>query len=147
MPQHKFNMPGATQTVQTVHWDAEGNPILQIAATEYMIHLPSGEVRSVRTNNAIQLMCGTMWHPGMKDVPVGVCEFCRKPPYTFPFRQKPGHGLVNLKNGARCVSCGVYACRCHIHVGPDGRPRCLDCHRKYRLRAFLRRIFFTYEED
>ena len=149
MAKQRFGAPGADQTVRTVLWDALGNPIVEVGAREYMVHRPDGSVATERINSSILLMDGTMWHPGMRDVRLGVCKLCREPPYTFPFRQGPMHGLVSLTPGGavKCARCGMILCPAHARRCSDNRLRCPSCAQRGTLRRFFERIFWTTDED
>lgn len=147
MARQPLNIAGVDQIWQTILWDDEGKPLLEVSASEYVIHEPKGKVTIRRSTSSIQLMCKRFWRPGPKAEPLGVCELCRKPPYKFPFREKPKHGLVTLKYAKQCFgSCGRLLCMKHakrIH----GRFYCPSCAAKYRAKRILTTLLFRYEEE
>jgi len=149
MARQSFQVPPSSDHIGAILWDADGRPILEMWASEYVIHEPAdGSVSARKLNTFVELMCGTMWHPGMaQHVPVGVCQLCREPLYTFPFRERPRHGIVSLRRGSSvCARCGALACNRHLgHL--DGQSLCLPCLRRHRSLSFLRRIFFRCEDE
>ena len=150
MARQRFNLPAANRQVRTVLSDDQGNPMVQMSAGEYMVHNPDGSITVLRENRSIQLMCGLQWYPGMTDgqkiISVGVCELCRNPPYTFPLRNKPRHGLVSMDRARQCSGCGLLLCP--RHQSRHGRQTfCPSCSRRYRLKNVLLRIFFRIEEE
>jgi len=148
MARQPLNMGGVDQVWQTVIWNDDGNPILEVSEGEYVVHKPDNSIIIQHSNNSIQLMCGQFWQPGPKALPLGVCELCRNPPYRFPFRKKPRHGLVSLKYSKYCSGgCGRLLCPSHAHLCKDRRYRCPSCARKYRFWRFIKSLLFRYEEE
>ena len=148
MARQQLNMGGVDQIWRTILWDNEGKPILEVSSGEYVVHHPDHSIDIQHSNNSIQLMCMQFWQPGPKAQPLGVCELCRYPPYTFPFRKKPKHGLVSLKCAKYCSgSCRRLLCPQHAHLCKDRRYRCPSCVWKYRLGQFLKGLLFRYEEE
>ena len=126
MARQPFQVPPTSDHAGVILWDAEGRPVLEVWDSEYVIHEPGPSVSSRKLSNLLQLMCGTVWHPRMLDkVPVGVCQLCREPPYTFPRRSRPRHGIVSRKMARICVDCGTLACPKHIRQ-VDGAWRCVE---------------------
>jgi hypothetical protein len=148
MARQPFQIPPTSDHAAVALWLADGRPCLEICGTsEWIIHEPDGSVSTRKLDTLIELMCGTMWHPGMADkVPVGVCTLCRQPPYTFPHREPPRHGIVSRKMARTCVDCGVLACPKHV-LKVDGRWRCVRCARKHRRLSILRGLFFVADDE
>ena len=147
MARQPLNIAGVDQIWQTILLDDEGKPLLEISAGEYIVHGPKGEITIRRSNCSIQLMCKQLWHPGPKAEPLGVCELCRKPPYKFPFREKPKHGLVTLKHANYCSgSCHLLLCPKHARYIND-QFYCPSCAAKYRAKHVMTSLFFRYEEE
>ena len=149
MARQHFNAPGTQQTITTFLFDTDGYVIGQVGAEECMTQGPSGCIVVAKRNTSVLLMDGTFWHPGMRNVRLGVCGLCREPPYTFPFRKKPQHGLVNLApgGGVNCAGCGMILCPAHAKRGADRRPRCPSCARGGAFRRFFQWLFWATEEE
>lgn len=141
-------LPITNQVYRTVVTDENGQPILEITAGEYMI--PDGNGMTILKNGqSILLMDGTEWNPAMaiqQGVKLACCELCRHPPFRFPFRERPRHGLVS--KWKRCVRCGRAICPRHRHRTSDGSWRCSHCRHGifHWLREILLRLF-TYTEE
>lgn len=147
MARQSFQVPPSSDHTGAILWSSDGQPILEMWSSDYMIHEPDGSISTRKLNTAIELMCGTMWHPGIADrIPIGVCQLCRQPPYTFPFRERARHGIVSRKMARTCVDCGRLACPKHIRQ-VDGAWRCVQCAGKHRALSFLRSIFFRCEDE
>ena len=146
MARQPLNIAGVDQIWQTVLFDDDGKPILEVSDSEYVVNGPNGEVTIKRLNSSIQLMCNSQWHPGPDAEPLGVCELCRKPPYKFPFRDKPKHGLVSLKYARRCSRCySRLLCPKHVRI-IDRRFYCPSCALICRLKRLFIFLLFRDKE-
>jgi len=144
--------PGTASLYDNTIYDEHGKPILQITSGQYIVTEPDGTMTSRSISSMFPLVCGLSWSPleaARKDNPIriGICPLCRHPPYRFPIRPKPRHGLVSMRRAKRCVSCGRLICPQHRKMGADGQWRCTGCSRWYRLRTALLGLFFRYEEN
>jgi len=144
--------PGTASLYDNTVYDEHGNVILQVVSGQYLVTTPDGTVTSRSVGSTIELVDGTQWSPAqaaVKDNPirVGVCILCRHPPYQFPRRQKPRHGLVSLRRAKRCASCGRLICPHCRKMRTDGKWRCIVCYRRHWWRMLLLRLFFSFEED
>jgi hypothetical protein len=144
--------PGTASLYDNTVYDEHGNVILQVVSGQYLLTSPDGTVTSRSVSSTIQLVCGLQWapsHAAMRDhaVRIGVCMLCREPPYRFPFRRRPRHGLVSLRRAKRCASCGRLICPQHRTMGPDGRWRCIVCARWHGWLMRLLRLLFSFKED
>ena len=147
MARKTFKMPGARRTIKTVVQDPDGNPMAEVTAGGYMTHLPDGSVVTYQQNTTMGLRDDRTFHPGMENVQLAICNDCRIPPYTFPFRHKPRSGLVSLQDGGiRCTGCLHYLCPDHARRCSDGHVRCSRCRRWYWLRRLARKVFMTTQE-
>lgn len=147
-------LPGTASLYDNTIYDERGNVIFKTVTGQYLIHEPDGSMTSRSEGSTIELVDGTQWSPAqaaMKDNPirVGVCQLCREPPYQFPFRAKPRHGIVSLRRAKRCAGsgCGRLLCPQHRKMGSDGRWRCTVCARRHWWRMLVLRLFFSFEED
>jgi hypothetical protein len=143
-------LPPASEEIRTLLYDRNGEPILQVSASKQIIQDPVRGMIAQTLNSSIELSCGMQWHPGLLNGPqavlIGVCEICRHPPYRFPRRERPTHGIVSLQAACRCV-CGLLVCPRHAMQCDDGRWRCPRCASRYRLGRFFLGLFFHIEED
>ena len=144
-------LPGTASLYDNSVCDEDGNPILQVVSGQYIVTEPDGTMTSRSINSTIELMDGLQWSPALaalKDRPirVGVCQFCRYPPYRFPVRARPKHGLVSMRRAKRCASCGRLMCPKHRKMGTDGKWRCPVCSRRHGWRMLLLRLFFSFDE-
>ena len=149
MARQRFSAPSTQQTITTFLVATDGTVIGQVPASERMTQSPSGPITVDKQHSSVLLMDGTFWHPGMRNVRLGVCQLCREPPYTFPFRKKPQHGLVSLApgGGVNCAGCGMILCPAHARRGADSRSRCPSCARGGAFRRFFEWLFWATEED
>lgn len=152
MPGPMLRMPTTNQVNRTVVADHQGRPILVLTGGEYMVHEQDGSITVRKEGHSIELMDGTAWYPAMSAGPQGVklgcCELCRHPPYRFPFRELPRHGLVS--KWKRCARCGQLVCPRHRRPGADGKWRCVRCKRMAWLdwlKEAVLGFFFSTEED
>ena len=132
--------------IRTVYRLADGEVIEVDGFRELNIDLPDDGSRSVRTAGHQELSDGTLYTPVMaqrrRPVDLGVCAHCRRPPWQFPFRERPSLGLVRLDVAARCVECGRLLCPNHQFRGRDRRIRCLVHDRQRSLTEALDWVFF-----
>jgi hypothetical protein len=139
----QLNIRNSTVTKIT---DKEGNTILEIGLHEYTVRLSDGSRVHRRINETIQLVCGTMWNPGlieMAKILIGVCEQCRQ---TTLFGRRT-HGLVSIHMAKICTDCGTLCCPGHRKLGRDKKWRCLKHHKTHLLKTFFRPIFFERKDD
>lgn len=140
MPQQgpKINTKKETQILLK---DLEGQPILSVGLSEYVIKDSNGCIIRKNTNESILLTTGEFWHPGMKNMPVGVCTECR--------RKKNSHGICSLKMARMCIECGgKLLCPSCRKLGKDYRWRCIKHHRKYMfIKNIIRPVFFSRKEE
>ena len=148
MARPTLNMAGVNQSWQTLYWDDRGRPVLEISAGQHIIHEPDGSVTIQHANHRIQLMCGDVYSSGPKAPPLVVCEMCRHPPYRFPFRDRPRHGLTSLKHSALCQGrrCGRRLCPRHT-ITISGRTYCPACSIWARVKELATRILFKCEDE
>ncbi len=151
MARQQFNIPPAKQQIQTVIYGKDGNPILTVGIEEFAVQEPDGSISVRKVSQNIILEDGQAWNPSMmmgnKPILVGVCEICRNPYWGFPFREKSSHGLVALGRATRCAGrCGRLLCTRHRIRCRDRRYRCKPCARRFALKRFFLKLFFTYEE-
>lgn len=148
MARQPLNMSGVNQLWQTLYWDDRGRPVLQVAAGQYVIHEPGKPIIIQNATHGIQLMCGLVYHPGPKAPPLVVCELCRHPPYRFPFRDQPRHGLTSLQYSAVCAGrgCGRRLCPRHA-IAVTGNTYCPDCSTWARVRQLFTYILFRFEDE
>lgn len=143
-------LPSTQRTLETAFHDINGEPVLTIALEEGTTVDPSGNVQEFKRNTNSQLVCGTMWNPGMlagnAPILLGVCERCRHPPYSFFDPEQPTHGLCSQANGMLCPDCGAFTCPRHRRLGDDGQWRCLFCLDQQPLSGLLKSIFFKRED-
>lgn len=143
MPQ-QTPMPPVYKAIKTLVVDKAGNPVVMLKYREIIIVRPNGSTKEYKAGANIELVDGTVFNVGMlagpRPVRLAVCELCREPPYTFPRRSEPTHGLC--ATGHRCRDCGRWSCPGHCEADPCGRWRCTLCARRNRRRRWVRRVFF-----
>ena len=143
--QTAFNASGrATQEIQTVLRDADGREIVMLGVTELLIRNADGSVTKRKVGENLLTSCGRHWNPSMMSAePIGCCFLCRRPPYTFPRRDLPTHGIVLLSQAKTCgLGCGRMACPQHARRCADGQYRCLICARWFWIRRLFSSLFF-----
>ncbi len=145
MSHQPINLTPPNNLFRTVLRDEDGTIILEIIAGESLLTEPDGSITHIHDNTSIKLVDGPLWYPGKPNVDVGVCSFCRKPPWKFPVRDKPTHGIVSLPNTKHCT-CGKLLCPRHTHNSTDHKFRCPVCQRKYQFRHTLWFLFTATEE-
>lgn len=138
--------PVVRQTINVVR-DPHGEVVLRTTASEWTLLSPEGVLTNGRLHESIQLSDGSAWSPAMaftqNPIYVGCCDLCRHPPFRFPHREQPTHGLVRLDRARTCSGCGALVCPLHAHRCADRRYRCRRCYRRWRLQRRLLSIFFT----
>ncbi|MBL1216577.1 MAG: hypothetical protein D8M59_03695 [Planctomycetes bacterium] len=143
------SMQPVIRSTDNVIYDNDGTEILRITASEMTIQMPDGTLEHRKKHENLILADGTSWNAAMlyaqPPVQIGACAQCRKPPYSFPFRAKPSHGLVRLTRAKTCPDCGTLTCPKHRTRCSDGRFRCTVCARKWRLRESILGLFFVTE--
>lgn len=141
MAKQQFNLPSTMKRIETEYVAEDGQRIALIAYIQEEKYEKDKAEELIRAAN-IQLSDGLQWNPsqqrGDKPVLVAVCPACRRPRL---FGVTP-HGLVSAENAKHCHDCGILCCPKHRRK-QDGQWRCERCHRKYRIRSFVQRIFFT----
>ena len=134
-----LGMPSVNRFGQTLAFDVRGRPILTITSRQFTVMEPNGTVSVHEEDEWIQLVDHVMWSPsllaGPHPVLLAVCEACRKPPVS-------SHGCLSVRNCRVCVDCGTGTCARHRKL-IDGHWRCLTCTRGYRIKNFLRSLFFS----
>ena len=144
-------IPGAGSVFQNRVYDDEGNVIMEMTSGQYMVREPDGSFITRNENSTISLMDGLEWCPlmatGPQPIRIGVCTLCRNPPYQFPVRHGPKHGLVSMRRAKRCASCGRLLCPIHRRKCSDHKWRCPACSRKHRAKTILFRVFFSLEQE
>ena len=148
MPQPNFqSAPVISQTESVIH-DKNGDEILRLGASEFTMRFPDGRIERHKVSESIILADGTNFNVGMMytspPIQIGVCSLCRRPPYSFPFRDTPSHGLVRLTRAKTCT-CGALCCTRHRRLCSDGRYRCLPCARRWSWKEAVLSIFFAKE--
>lgn len=137
------------RTVETVFYDNDGYVVMRLSATQMTLHHPDGRIEQRKINDNLVLADGSTWNAAMllaqPPVPIGVCGLCRKPPYTFPWRAKPTHGLVRLSRAKTC-QCGTLCCPAHRVRCADGQVRCLRCAHTWSWKERLLSLFFAKED-
>jgi hypothetical protein len=138
--------PSMSQISETVVWGPEGHPVVQSFVSKWVAHGPDG-MQVYSQGHMITLEDGAGWHPGMKDVPVGLCGECRAPSFTYPRgRESPSLGLTRLSKARICGGrCRRLLCTRHQRRA-GSRWMCPRCAASYRRRFFLKRLFFKIEE-
>jgi hypothetical protein len=143
LPMHAGPILRATDTIIR---DINGEIIATLTAEEMTVHYPDGRVVNRKKLENIELVDGTGFNAGMMlanpPVQIGVCHFCRHPPYTFPVRDKPTHGLIRLSRAKTCT-CGMLCCRKHRQLCRDGIVRCPPCTRRWFWKEAVLGIFFS----
>ena len=138
MIQPHSNLPSMNKRVVNTFYDAHGNVILELGATECIIQDADGSLTKLRINENVQLACGTMFNAAMAMGPnpavvLAVCGVCRRP--------------CSAEAGGTCVGCGVSLCPRHGRRNPDGKWRCAVCDCKRAVKAGLERLFFHLEGE
>lgn len=131
----------------TVLLDKYENVILGIGLSKYMLRQPNGSIDYIQRSSNIQLVDGPQWNPGMllanPPIYVGVCDQCRYPPFSLFRRETPCHGICTLGRAKLCVDCGILCCPRHRKICSDQKWRCLTCNKTYKIKEWIRPIFFT----
>ena len=137
-------------TSLTVITDRYGNEIIRVGYEEYLEINSDGSFTQRRNSDHIQLDDGFMWNPlmlmGKPPRHIGVCDWCRYPPFKLFGTEKPARGIFLYEHGKICV-CGQFGCPKHMTYCQDGIWRCHHCLNKHRYAAVLRSIFFKSEES
>lgn len=135
-----------SQIIENRLYDAQGQLAFEIRAGEYTTYNLDGSSITKKSYQGIGLVCGSVYQGGSKML-LAICEDCRYPPYRFPWRYKPRHGVFNQKLGHRCAGhhCGKQLCprdaiRYHHHY------YCLSCFRKERIKTWFLKIFTSTKE-
>lgn len=145
MPAPSHNLAPIIRRSLNVIRDEAGTPVVLIGTHEITCQT-NGEIQVFKQFDTIVLADGScvgvaslLGKPG---IDLGLCRLCRNPPYTFPHRRRPTHGLVRLDRAHTC-SCGAVICTRHAKFGSDGRWRCIPCARWHSFWDFLLGLFFT----
>ena len=148
MPQPNFQSAPVISQTDSVIRDGNGEEILRIGASEFTVRAGDGSVRRHKVSENIVLADGTNFNVGMMytnpPIQIGVCSLCRRPPYSFPFRDARSHGLVRLTR-ARTCTCGALCCMKHCKLCSDNRFRCLRCVRRWSWKEAILCVFFAKE--
>ena len=142
----KQNLPNHN-TITTIT-DYQGRVILEVRQDEYLLTGDKGALSSYANNRSIQLVDGLAWNPSMLNarppVLIGVCAICREPRWPLGRRS---HGLVSMAR-ARLCECGRLTCPRHRrYFRSDNTWRCPHCALKYRIKSWLRPLFFARVAD
>lgn len=142
-------LPPIIRTVETVFYESDGSEVLRLSARQLTLHHPDGSIEQRKINDNLVLVDGSTWNAAMllaqPPVAVGICELCRRPPYMFPARAKPTHGLVRLSRAKACT-CGTLCCPRHRRRCADGQIRCAHCARRWSWKERVLSLFFTSQE-
>ena len=142
-----FQLAPIVLTNETVIYDGD-EEVARIKGSDITIRHPNGALEQRKLHDNLLLVDGTNFNAAMMfstpRVDIGVCRPCRRPPYTFPFRKQPTHGLMRLTRAKTCA-CGVLCCPKHRHRCADGRYRCPRCLWRWRLRQSIVWVFCSPE--
>lgn len=122
--------------------------LMSLSGTQHLIRHQNGTIEQRRRYENKLLADNTSINGAMLGGPQPAvltrCELCVHPPYHFPYREKPTHGLIRLDRAKSCAGgCGALCCARHRVHCSDKKYRCTRCARKWRLgRGFLR-LFFS----
>lgn len=136
MAQQHFQIAPIIRSTETVVRDGD-EEIARFTATEMTLRHPDGKIEHSRLHENLILSDGTSFNAAMMfaqpPVQIGVCRLCRRPPYTFPVRDRPTHGLVRLTRAKTCAHrhCGSLCCPKHRTRCSDGQYRCTRCARTW----------------
>lgn len=134
-------MPTINRFGQTTVYDIKGRVILEVTSRQFTVMEPNGTVSVHEQGDWIQLVDGLMWNPALlaqaNPVLLTVCEACRRWPGS-------SHGCMSLMTCRVCIDCGAGTCARHRRL-IGGHWRCLSCARLYRLKRFIRALFFSRE--
>jgi hypothetical protein len=136
------------RSTDTVVRDTDGEEVVRLSATEFTVRYPDGRLESRKLHENLVLCDGTSFNASMlfanPPVQIGVCRYCRRPPYRFPWREAPTHGVLRLTRARTCSGhrCAVLCCSRHRMLCSDGRYRCLRCSRRWAWKEFVLGIFF-----
>lgn len=153
MAQLPPNLGSDDRVIETIIRDKDGQPILIITYAVMNLTMPDGSVIEKTLTETIELVDGFQWHAGLLSakppVYIGVCEFCRRPPFHLLRLERPTHGLVRLKQLKLCANCGTPCCPRH-RIRSSGQWRCPECARTFQqkntVNTILRSIFFRKEQ-
>ena len=148
MTQQHFQNAPIVRMTETIIRDGD-EVIAHLTAKEMTLRYPDGRIEQRKSHENILLADGTSFNAAMTfarpPVQIGACRLCRQPPYMFPFREQPTHGLVRLARAKTCVhnNCGALCCPKHRTLCSDGRYRCTRCARKWFWQELFRGFFFS----
>lgn len=152
MRAQQFHVAPIERYLDTVIYH-DGEEIVRITATEMTMRHPDGhsEHRKLHPNTILDDYSN--FNPammfGQNPVELAICPLCRRPPYTFPLRDRPKVGLIRLSNAKRCAQpgCGVLCCPRHRRLCSDGHYRCTRCARKWRIAQIPVSLIFARAPD
>ena len=149
----QFNLPPKQRRFNTVIRDMYGWPVLELSFDTGRTVDPNGFSFEFQNSTSIQLVCGTIWNPGMmtgkSPMLLAVCSFCRYPirdwKWFIPWTPLATHGLCSQQAGVNCVDCGSFVCPLHKRWTSDGSWRCLSCARRFWRRERWMSLFYRSE--
>lgn len=141
------NQPGGAPIIritEAVVMDGD-EVVLRLRGTQVLIRNPGGKTEQRRSYENILLADNTSFNAAMlaaqPPVVLCCCRLCRHPAYSFPWREKPNHGLIRLDRAKNCAGgCGALCCAKHRVHCSDRKYRCTRCSRKWRLAQGLLRF-------
>jgi hypothetical protein len=148
-----LNPLGMSHRTVNVVKDIHGQVVLEVGAEEAIVHDAKNQTYTkYRTNDNIQLVCGSVYNPMMSIganpvMLLSVCEVCRHPPWSWFHHETATHGLCNSAAGHGCHECGLFVCPRHARQGKDRMWRCPSCARTHAIKRFFRPIFYARVED
>ena len=113
-----LNMPAVNQELDTVILDDQGQPVVTVGMRTFLVHEPDGSITKRKISQNIALADGSIWNPSLSMPPkpavvLALCDCCRNPPWRFPQRAAPSHGLISRARAKTCASCGHLCCPKH----------------------------------
>ena len=153
MAQLPPNLGGDDREIETIVRDKNGHPILSTTYAVMNLTMPDGSIIEKTQTETIELVDGFEWSAKFLAVTppiyIGVCEYCRRPPFHLLRLERPTHGLVRLTHLKGCCDCGAPCCPRH-RFRHAGRWRCPECARTFQqkntVKTILRSIFFRKEQ-
>ena len=120
----------------------DGAIVIRSGSGTYNVNLPNGSTTQYQFSEFLQTVDGVSWSPhmlqGQDPVLLACCNRCRRPPLF----ERPSHGLCTQPAVKRCARCHEPCCPRHQRRCTDRRIRCINCARWFRVRRFLRPLFF-----
>lgn len=127
--------------------DRYNEVILRMTSTDTMIRNPDGSVLHISNQTLIETSDGSQWSPEMLQknpaIHICICDPCRHKSLWH----KATFGITLAAYGKICSRCGIRCCPRHRTLCSDNQWRCLSCARKFRIKSWLRWIFFSRKEN